>query len=369
VTDVGRFGRIHFIGAPSAPLFDRRYRMLLPHRCLPLMGSAIIDVLRRERPRLVEICDKYSLPYLAAMLRKGWHARVPRPALVGLTCERLDDNVAAYVSRGPAARGFTRWYLRHIYGPPFDAHIAISEYTASELRAALPDRAPDFIRVCSMGVDVDDFGPERASAAVRGRLLRVAGGDERSVLLMYAGRLSPEKNLELLVAMMRVLVKDATSDYRLILVGDGPRSGWLRAQAAGELEGRITLVPMMDRDTLAQACASCDVFVHPNPREPFGIGPLEAMASGVPVVLPDEGGVREYANRLNAWATPPVAEAFAAAVRDARGRDRARIRAALATAHWFRWSRATATYFAAYDDIVSMSPAASHARAMSVTYS
>ena len=43
---------------------------------------------------------------------------------------------------------FTHWYLRHIYGPPFDAHIAVSEYAADELRAALSDRPPGFVRVC-----------------------------------------------------------------------------------------------------------------------------------------------------------------------------------------------------------------------------
>ncbi len=55
------------------------------------------------------------------------------------------------------------------------------------------------------------------------------------------------------------------------------------------------------RETLARLYASCDVFVHPNPREPFGIGPLEAMASGVPLVAPAAGGLLSYANDTNAW--------------------------------------------------------------------
>ena len=57
----------------------------------------------------------------------------------------------------------------------------------------------------------------------------------------------------------------------------------------------------VDARALARLYASCDVFVHPNPREPFGIGPLEAMASGVPLVLPAAGGVLSYANADNAW--------------------------------------------------------------------
>lgn len=351
ITEVGRFGLIHHVQAPPAPAFDRRYRMLLPHRYFPLIGTAVIGVLERERPELVEICDKYALPYLAAMLRKGWHPRVPRPALVGLTCERFDDNMAAYLSPSPRARAFTRWYLRHIYGPPFDAHIAISDYTARELRDALHDRAPEFIRVCPMGVETSAFDPARADSGTRERLLRRAGGGPETVLLLYAGRLSPEKNIGLLVEMLRLLAVDGTADYRLIVAGDGPKAAWLEAQATGGLEGRIVVCGNVDRDTLAATCASCDVFVHPNPREPFGIGPLEAMASGIPVVVPDSGGVLEYANDTNAWVVPPTASGFADAVRVARLGDRRRVSAALQTAHRFRWNAVTARYFLLYDEI------------------
>jgi glycosyltransferase involved in cell wall biosynthesis len=349
--EIGRFGRIYHVRAPLAPAFDRRYRMIMPQAYLPGCPSALVDILARERPDLVEMSDKYSLPYLAAMLRKRWHRRAGRPVLVGLSCERFDDNMAAYLSRSRAARAFTRWYIRHVYGPPFDAHIAVSEYTAAELRGALHDRGPGFIRTCTMGVDAMGFGPSRRSAVVRRGLLSAAGGDERSVLLFYAGRLSPEKNVELLVAALRELVAGGGDDYRLVVAGDGPSADWLRARAVGSLEGRIFLCGNLDRDTLAQYNASCDVFVHPNPREPFGIGPLEAMASGVAVVLPDAGGVLEYASSANAWLAAPTGPAFAKAIRAARRGDPQRRTAALATAEQFGWRQATRRYFDAYDDI------------------
>jgi alpha-1,6-mannosyltransferase len=351
VEQLGRFTRICTIAAPHAPAFDRRYRMILPHRYFPLLGRELVGILARERPTLVEICDKYSLPYFAAMLRKRWHARVPRPVLVGLSCERFDDNMAAYLSRSAAARAFTRWYVRHIYGPPFDYHIANSEYTARELRSALHDRAPDFVRVCPMGVDTDGFGPERRSREMRSRLLTRAGGSEKSVLLLYAGRVSPEKNLALLVDVLRELVRDGSGDYRLIVAGDGPQADWLRGQAAGALAGRILLTGNLDRETLATVYASCDVFVHPNAREPFGIGPLEAMAAGVPVVVPASGGVLEYANPLNAWLAAPAVGPFTRAVRAAAAADPRRLAAARATAQRFRWSRITRRFFATYDEL------------------
>jgi alpha-1,6-mannosyltransferase len=351
VEHVGRFARIYTVEAPHAPVFDRRYRIVLPHRYLPIIGRHLVRVLEREQPDLLEICDKFTLPYLAALLRRGWHRRVRRAALVGLSCERFDDNMTAYLSRSPAALAFTRWYLRNIYGPPFDFHIAISEYTASELRSALCDREPDFVRICPMGVDADYFGPERRSPEVRARLLADAGGRADSVLLLYAGRVSPEKNIGLLVEAMRELAADTSRDYRLVVVGDGPQSEWLEDQFRGALEGRMLRRGTVDRETLAIYCASCDVFVHPNPREPFGIGPLEAMASEVPVVIPSAGGVLEYANPLNAWLAQPFAVPFAQAVRSAAGGGPRRLAAARATARRFCWSDVSRRFFATYDDI------------------
>ena len=350
--EVGSYARIYTLPAPRAPLFDRRYRLILPTHYAPVLRRRLVTVLERERADLVEICDKYSLPYLAAMLRKGWHPHVPRPTLVGLSCERFDDNMAAYLSRSDAAQAFTRWYIHDIYGPPFDFHVANSQYTAEELRSALPERAPGFIRVCVMGVDVGAFDPARRSVEMRERLLRLVGGGDRSALLLYAGRLSPEKNLELLVETLRTLVAENGRDYRLVVAGDGPRAQWLREQARGPLQGRIFLSGNLDRATLATCYASCDVFLHPNPREPFGIGPLEAMASGVPVVAPAAGGVLEYANAGNAWLAPPHADDFATAVRHAvTVGDSQKIRAALATARAFGWEAATRRYFDLYDEL------------------
>lgn len=353
VQQVGRFGRVYFVRAPRAPAFDRRYRLILPYTYFPILRSAVVEILERERPSLVEINDKYSLPYLAAMLRKGWLPRVPRPVLVGLSCERFDDNMSAYLSRSRAAAAFTRWYIRNIYGPPFDTHIAVSEYAARELRTVLHDRAPDFIRVCGMGVDIDGFGPHRRSVELRRRLLHQAGGREDSVLLFYAGRLSPEKNVTLFVEMLADLVRDDGVDYRLVLAGDGPCAKWLRAQTTGALEGRILLCGTLDREALASCCASVDVFVHPNPREPFGIGPLEAMASGVPVVVPAAGGVLEYASHDNAWLADPTAASMASAVRAARHGDERRVASALATTRRFEWRNVTRRYFHLYDEICS----------------
>ncbi len=49
-----------------------------------------------------------------------------------------------------------------------------------------------------------------------------ASAPENPVLLLYAGRISPEKNINLLVEMMKILAADGTYDFRLLVAGAGP---------------------------------------------------------------------------------------------------------------------------------------------------
>jgi len=99
--------------------------------------------------------------------------------------------------------------------------------------------------------------------------------------------------------------------------------------------------------------ANADVFVHPNPREPFGIAPLEAMASGIPVVVPNRGGVLEFANSGNAWTCEPTVPAFAAAteeaIRDEVLRER-RVTEALLTAERYRWENVAGEFLDLYEE-------------------
>jgi alpha-1,6-mannosyltransferase len=142
----------------------------------------------------------------------------------------------------------------------------------------------------------------------------------------------------------------------MILVGDGvARSSFLADAARLGLAGHISwLGHVRDRQELGRIYANCDVFVHPNPREPFGIAPLEAMSSGLPLIAPDSGGVLSYANSSNAWTVAPTATTFADAaceiVFDHAARER-RIANALATAERFRWEAVANSYLDLYQDL------------------
>jgi len=355
VEKAGDFGLIYHIEAPLAP-FDHNYRLIYPHRFL-FPRTAIQRILNEEQPDLMEIGEKYTLPYLGGLVRTG---RLPgvkvRPVVIGSSHERMDENVAAWLSAGEAARSFSRWYMKSIYFPMFDHHVTFSAHTAEELvEASRGHKVRRGIWVSPMGVDCERFRAGRRSAEGRASLLRRLGAETDATILLYAGRLSPEKNVMLLVDMMARL---DPRDFRLCIAGTGPLAQEIEREAARRRIAGITcLGHVADRQALADLYASADIFVHPNPREPFGIAPLEAMASGLAVIAPASGGVTSYANDANAWLLHPDADSFASAAASIRSNpeaSRRKIRAARQTAEQYRWEEVTERLLKLYQEIIEI---------------
>ncbi len=336
VVRLSDYTKIYYVPASTSPLADKRYRLIMPWQYIP-NGSIVRRILMEEMPDVIEVRDKYALSIFGTVVRIGKFEELNRPMLVSYSSERMDDNVATYVSKGRFFRWIARRYMGNYIIPSFDYHMTNSPYTAEEfflstLNKHNPRRMNRFtnwcwrrlrgprvpleerVRIRPPGVNIDTFSRDRKDPAFREAMIRRSGGSENSVLIIYAGRIAPEKNVALLVDLMDLLSKDGTCDYRLLVAGGGPLAEWLQDEADKRCPGRITQLGHLDKAELANYYANADVFVHPNPREPFGIGPLEAMASGVPVVVPDSGGLLSYASDENAWVTPPAAESYAAAI-------------------------------------------------------
>jgi alpha-1,6-mannosyltransferase len=352
VEDCGRFGRIYHIEAPRAPL-NRDYRIIYPHRYL-LPGSALQRIVNEEKPDLVEASEKYTMLWFTGLLRTG---RLPgvktRPTTVGMSHERMDENISVYLTRTGAGQKFANWYMRWFYFPGFDHHITVSEHTAAELIAASRGhKIRRGIWVSPMGVDCRRFTPERKSAEGGARLRALTRAPENAVMLLYAGRLAPEKNLRLLLETMLLLEPDR---YRLAIVGEGTERETLAAMCRRSgIHNVVFPGHVADRDQLADYYANADIFLHPNPREPFGIAPLEAMASGLALVAPNSGGVGSYASENNAWIAEPTPAAFARAIRKIGAEPaeaRRRTLAARRTAECYSWPEIASTYLRLYREL------------------
>ena len=197
------------------------------------------------------------------------------------------------------------WYLRAI--DRASRFVAVSETLASELRAALPERAEKIV-VIPNAVRIDDFVIEPAEMRVADQLL-------------FVGYLKETKGIAtLLEAFARVRATRPAAT--LVLVGEAPtpelRSRWEALADQLGIAGAVRFAGALDRAGVATAMSAATLFVHPSPRETFGVVAVEALASGLPVVATDSGGVTEVLgsdpNKVGAVVPPGDADALARAI-------------------------------------------------------
>lgn len=153
----------------------------------------------------------------------------------------------------------------------------------------------------SLGVNLDLFYPRRANPVPC---------PERQPVILYVGRLSQEKDLELLFEAFRLLNRHGA--YHLRIVGDGPlRHKTERFVQTTPHASYAGLVPYGQQ--LADIYATADILAVPSRNETFGLTILEALASGIPVVAVNQGGPANLLHpHVGALAAPGDPADFAA---------------------------------------------------------
>jgi glycosyltransferase involved in cell wall biosynthesis len=136
------------------------------------------------------------------------------------------------------------------------------------------------IKILPRGLDTRLFSPERRSAEFRNR----CGTPGDKPLLLYVGRISKEKDLDVLAESYAALDDIA----HFVLVGDGPYVDELKRRMP-----KACFTGYLSGEALATAYASADVFLFPSTTDTFGNVVIEAMACGLPNVVSDMGGPRE----------------------------------------------------------------------------
>lgn len=171
-------------------------------------------------------------------------------------------------------------YMRWFYGQQDTVYVNSQQYRQSWIERGID---PEKLQILPRGLDTDLFHPNRRLESFWQR--PSVKSDE--VRLLYVGRISREKNLDILADVYRQL-REEDLPVRLFLVGIGPYAAELKkklpeAVFAGYLAG----------EALATAYASADIFVFPSTTDTFGNVVLEAQAAGLPVVVSDLGGPKE----------------------------------------------------------------------------
>jgi glycosyltransferase involved in cell wall biosynthesis len=202
----------------------------------------------------------------------------------------------------PVGRAYLRWFHNRGAGTfvPTDA-----------ARRSLERIGFRNVLIWPRGVDNEQFHPRHRSAKLRAEL----GLGPRDVLLLYVGRLAPEKNLGSLLDAFRRLRNRGEGRPRLALVGDGPLRSSLEAARVDD----VILPGFRLGSELARWYASADLFAFPSLTETFGNVVLEAQASGLPVVGFDSPALRARIDAEDGILVPPggdLADAMALLCRD-----------------------------------------------------
>jgi glycosyltransferase involved in cell wall biosynthesis len=164
------------------------------------------------------------------------------------------------------------------------------------------------IEVWGRGVDAVRFSPHRKNVDLKRRY-----GIREKYVLLYVGRMAPEKDVQTAIDAFHSLPAHIREDTHMILAGDGPLLKALREQH----HPQMTFTGFVEGSQLAELYASADVFVFPSATETFGNVVLEALASGLPVIGARAGGVQHVVQdqRNGLLCEQGQTEQFTAAIR------------------------------------------------------
>lgn len=351
-------GRIHYVKSPAIPI-DRRYHLFSGARPI----HRLLDELA---PDIVEA----SSPWRAAAIVAGWKGPVADGAKKALVMHA--DAVAAHPQtwfrnilspRAVDRACFWYWARLRRLSRAYHTVIVGSHWFGQRLLTAggIPST------VVPLGVDTTLFHPQKRDPEYRRRLLHDFGLPATATLLIGVGRHHPEKQWPVVFEAVGAL---ASQNIAMVQVGSGFLGN--RLAAAASRAGNVHLIGQIrNRARLATLLASADALVHGSRAETFGLVTSEALASGLPLVLPSEGGGTDIADpRWSETYAPGDSSAACAAIERLLTRNRKALRAAACEGRRLRVSTPGAHFerlFSLYGEKDPRAPARTHLEPLPAT--
>ena len=326
-----------------SPLMSRTSR----YRALINLG-AVERILEAEQPNIIESGDPYQIAWkaLASGAALGipvvgfYHSHFPE-AYFRSTAKYLGETATRIVM------DIARRYVRSLY-----CRFARTLVPSAPLGAVLANWGVSNVTTVDLGVDPAIFHPSENPADSARAELNLPPG---VTLLLYVGRLSPEKNTQTLFAGFHRLCRRFPNRFHLLIVGDGNQRKLVAPLV--KKTGAVTWQPYCsDPHQLARLYRAADLFVHPGVQETFGLVTLESQACGTPVV-----GIRgSYMDRivfsdLGSWAAENRPESLADAIAGMCRQDLRAIglRSSAIVAERYNWRRVFDRLFAVYREVIA----------------
>jgi len=211
---------------------------------------------------------------------------------------------------------------------------------------------PSKIEVIPNAFD-ERFAIEPAEAQVARVRERYQLQDE---FVLYAGNVKPHKNLERLIDAFHLVRMRGLDHLKLVLIGDeiSRYTSLRRAVHRHQLHKYVRFLGYLPEDTLTVMYRLASVFVFPSLYEGFGLPPLEAMASGTPVVTSNVSSLPEVAGDaailVNPYEPESIANGIYRVLTDRAAREELR-RRGLERARQFSWESSVRRVREIYDAV------------------
>jgi glycosyltransferase involved in cell wall biosynthesis len=234
----------------------------------------IVDYIQREKFTEVIISTPGPVGLVAVLAAKTLGLRTSGiyhtdfPQYVGILTDDRNLETLTWV------------YMHWFYSQMDIVYVNSEHYRQCWIDRGIP---AEKLKILPRGLDTSLFNPARRNDEFRAKF----GAQNGEPVLLYVGRISKEKDLDIVAAAYRKL-RARHPDLRMAFVGDGPYLKELR-----EMLPEAVFTGYLSGADLAKAFASADIFVFPSTTDTFGNVVLEAMASGLPAIVSDVGGPRE----------------------------------------------------------------------------
>ncbi len=261
-----------------------------------LAGRLLRDCWTRNPPGVVYVATEGPLGWSAVRTAR----RLGIPVLSGLHTDFHSYSRHYY---GGLLQHWVALYLRRFHNRT-DGTLVPSV----NLRDRLCASGFKNVRVLGRGVDSELFTPARRRPALR----KTWGVSEHDLVVLYVGRVAPEKNLGLAIAAYRAIQR-RNEEVKFVIVGDGPQRDTLQNDHPD-----LLFCGVRKGEELAGHYASADLFLFPSQTETFGNVTLEAMASGLVVLAYDYAAAHVHITHGETGVLVPYGEpaAFVTAATD-----------------------------------------------------
>ncbi|ELS51387.1 glycosyltransferase [Streptomyces viridochromogenes] len=276
---------------------------------MPVVGGVDITDLAPHHPRLARLLPRHdvwhlthSFAFAATAVRLAGAASVaPRPGLVASLHTDVPALASVYTRQvvgkvpglsrladGPAAGlpHLVEELARHRRDRLLrrcDRVLASSPHAREEMHAIMD---PARVSLLRRGVDHERFRPDPAAREELVRRHRIPGDRP---LVLFVGRVDASKGAPLLAEAIRRLLHRRLCAH-LVIVGAGAETDHITRLLGPD----VTHLGRQPQDRLAQVYAGCDVFAFPSHTETVGNVVAEAMACGLPVVLPERAETTQW---------------------------------------------------------------------------